>query len=132
MKCSSVTNSFASILSIAALATLLAPMSATAAGDAAAGKVVYTTNCASCHGDSGKGDGPVGQVLQPPPRNFTVGDFKFDANKDGKVGTDADLTLVITKGAGAFGGNQMMAAWGGMLSEADIANVIAYIRTLKQ
>jgi len=132
MKCSSITNSFASILSIAALATLLAPMSATAAGDAAAGKVVYTTNCASCHGDSGKGDGPVGQVLQPPPRNFTVGDFKFDANKDGKVGTDADLTLVITKGAGAFGGNQMMAAWGGMLSEADIANVIAYIRTLKQ
>jgi len=118
MNRSRIANSVPTILSIVALATLLAPMSAFAAGDAAAGKDVYKTNCASCHGDSGKGDGPVGQVLQPPPRNFAVGDFKFDADKDGKVGTDADLTLVITKGAGAFGGNQMMAAWGGMLSEA--------------
>jgi mono/diheme cytochrome c family protein len=132
MNCSRITNSFTAILSIAALATLLAPAGAMAAGDTAAGKIIYTTNCASCHGETGKGDGPVGQVLQPPPRNFAVGEFKFDTDKDGKVGTDADLTNVITKGAGAFGGNQMMAAWGGMLSPTDIANVIAYIRTLKQ
>jgi len=114
-----------------ALATLLAPAGALA-GDAAAGKTVYTVNCLSCHGETGKGDGPVGLVLQPPPRNFSVGEFKFDTDKDGKVGTDADLEAVITQGAGAFGGNQMMAPWGGMLSEDDIANVIAYIHTLKQ
>ena len=132
MNCSRITNSFTAIFSIAALATLLAPAGAMAAGDAAAGKIIYDTNCASCHGETGKGDGPVGQVLQPPPRNFAVGEFKFDTDKDGKTGTDADLTNVITKGAGAFGGNQMMAAWGGMLSPTDIANVIAYIRTLKQ
>jgi len=132
MNCSRITKSFTAILSIAALATLLAPAGTMAAGDAAAGKIIYTTNCASCHGETGKGDGPVGQVLQPPPRNFAVGEFKFDTDKDGKTGTDADLTNVITKGAGAFGGNQMMAAWGGMLSPTDIANVIAYIRTLKQ
>jgi mono/diheme cytochrome c family protein len=128
---SRITNQFALIISIAALATLLAPTGARA-GDAAAGKIVYTTNCLSCHGETGKGDGPVGQVLQPPPRNFAIGEFVFDTDKDGKTGTDADLKAVITKGAGAFGGNQMMAAWGGMLSDADINNVIAYIRTLKQ
>ncbi len=50
----------------------------------------------------------------------------------GKIATDADLAAVVAKGAGAFGGNQMMAAWGGMLSEDDIANVVAYIRTLKK
>jgi len=131
MKRSKIQNHLALFVSMVALATLLAPAGALA-GDAAAGKTVYTVNCLSCHGETGKGDGPVGLVLQPPPRNFSVGEFKFDTDKDGKVGTDADLEAVITQGAGAFGGNQMMAPWGGMLSEDDIANVIAYIHTLKQ
>jgi len=131
MNRSKITNQIALIVSAAALATLLAPTGALA-GDAAAGKVVYTTNCVSCHGETGKGDGPVGQVLQPPPRNFAVGEFMFDTDKDGKTGTEVDLEAVISQGAGAFGGNQMMAAWGGMLSKADIDNVIAYIHTLKQ
>jgi len=131
MKRSKIQHHLALFVSTLALATLLAPAGAFA-GDAAAGKTVYTVNCLSCHGETGKGDGPVGAVLQPPPRNFAVGDFKFDTDGDGKTGTEADLTAVITKGAGAFGGNQMMAPWGGMLSEDDIANVIAYIHTLKQ
>lgn len=131
MKRSKIQNHLALFVSMVALATLLAPAGALA-GDAAAGKTVYTVNCLSCHGETGKGDGPVGLVLQPPPRNFSIGEFKFDTDKDGKVGTDTDLAAVIDKGAGAFGGNQMMAPWGGMLSADDIANVIAYIHTLKQ
>ncbi|MBW2493489.1 MAG: cytochrome c [Deltaproteobacteria bacterium] len=131
MKRSKIQHHLSLFVSTLALATLLAPAGALA-GDAAAGKTVYTVNCLSCHGETGKGDGPVGAVLQPPPRDFSVGEFMFDADKDGKTGSEADLTAVIAKGAGAFGGNQMMAAWGGMLSEDDIANVIAYIRTLKQ
>jgi len=131
MNCSKIQHPLALLVSMAALATLLAPAGALA-GDAAAGKTVYTVNCLSCHGETGKGDGPVGQVLQPPPRDFSIADFKFDADGDGKPGTDADLVIVVAKGAGAFGGNQMMAAWGGVLSEEDIANVVAYIHTLKQ
>jgi cytochrome c oxidase cbb3-type subunit 3 len=131
MNRSKIQNHFALFVSMAALATLLAPAGALA-GDAAAGKTVYTINCLSCHGETGKGDGPVGMVLQPPPRDFSIADFKFDGDGDGKVATDADLAAVVAKGAGAFGGNQMMAAWGGMLSEDDIANVVAYIRTLKK
>jgi len=31
------------------------------------GAALYTTNCASCHGDGGMGDGPVGAALDPAP-----------------------------------------------------------------
>lgn len=35
------------------------------------GERLYRSNgCASCHGPAGEGDGPVGQTLTPPPRDF--------------------------------------------------------------
>jgi mono/diheme cytochrome c family protein len=119
------------VLSVFGLTLALAPVAAQAAGDAAKGKTLYETNCLSCHGATGKGDGPVGAALQPPPRDFSKGDFKFDADKDGKPGTDADLMLVISQGAAAFGGSAMMAPWG-HLSEQDRADLVAYVHTLKQ
>ncbi len=41
------------------------------------GKQVYENNCQSCHGESGKGDGPAGQALQPAPRNFQSADAEW-------------------------------------------------------
>lgn len=111
-------------------AMLLAPLAALAA-DAAAGKATFEVNCVSCHGMGGKGDGPVGAVLQPPPRDFTQADFKFDPDGDGTTGTDADLKGVITQGTAAFGGSPLMAPWP-TLSDDDVANVIAHIRSLKE
>lgn len=120
------------LLSFAILAAgvLLAP-AALAAGDAAAGKALYEANCMSCHGPKGQGDGPVGQALNPRPRDFSKGEFKFDTDHDGKTGTDADLMNVIHNGAAAYGGSPLMAPWP-TLSEADRHNLIAYIRTLKK
>jgi mono/diheme cytochrome c family protein len=115
-------------LGMVGVSLAVAPIAASAAGDAAKGKVLFETNCATCHGTSGKGDGPVGAALQPPPRDFTKADFKFDTDKDGKTGTDADLTNVITNGAAAYGGNALMAPWG-HLPPAEIQDIIAYVRT---
>jgi mono/diheme cytochrome c family protein len=117
---------------LAALAAtaLLAPAIALAA-DAAAGKATFSMNCESCHGATGKGDGPVGAALQPPPRDFSVVAFTFKTESDGTAGTDADLKNVISQGAAAFGGSPLMAPWP-TLSDDDVANVIAYIRSLKQ
>jgi high-affinity iron transporter len=99
------------------------------AGDAAAGQAVFVANCAACHGPSGRGDGPVGQKLNPPPRNFAAGQFKFDTDADGKRGSEADLRNVIRKGAAAYGGSTLMAPWP-TLSDHEIEDLIAYIRSL--
>jgi hypothetical protein len=37
-----------------------------------AGRELFRTNCASCHGENGLGDGPAGLLLNPKPRNFHV------------------------------------------------------------
>jgi mono/diheme cytochrome c family protein len=119
------------LVAAAALAALLAPAAALA-GDAAAGKTTFAMFCASCHGDSGKGDGPVGAVLNPTPRDLSKGEFKFDTDGDGETGTDQDILNVITNGAAKYGGSAQMAAWGGSLSESDRANVLAFIRSLAE
>jgi mono/diheme cytochrome c family protein len=115
---------------VAALVAWLAPSTALA-GDPAAGKALYTVNCVACHGETGKGDGVVGRALNPPPRDFSAAHFMFDTDGDGKTGTDADIKNVIQKGAGAFGGSPLMAPWP-VLTDADIENLIAYIRTFHQ
>ena len=38
-----------------------------------AGKSLYTTNCAPCHGDSGQGDGPVAHLLKTKPKDIING-----------------------------------------------------------
>ncbi|MGE3957232.1 MAG: cytochrome c [Vicinamibacterales bacterium] len=53
------------------LALAASACTAPAAGSAAFGRQLYADNgCASCHGTAGRGDGPVGKTLTPPPRDF--------------------------------------------------------------
>jgi mono/diheme cytochrome c family protein len=98
---------------------------ATAAkGDAVKGNQVYTLYCLPCHGEKGDGKGPVGITLQPPPRDFIKGEFKY-------ASTDQELFEVITGGAAARGGSPLMTPWNGILSEEDRWNVLRFIRSLK-
>lgn len=120
-------------ISIAALAAALCLAGHADAGDAdaEAGKAAFEVNCSSCHGMAGKGDGPIAAALNPRPRDFTTGEFKFDANKSGSPGEDEDLKLVIKNGALAYGGSALMAGWP-TLSDEQIAQIIAHIRSLKE
>jgi mono/diheme cytochrome c family protein len=43
----------------------------------AKGKTIFSINCASCHGATGQGDGPAAAALNPKPRNFTEGYWKY-------------------------------------------------------
>lgn len=97
------------------------------ADDAARGAGIYKTyGCWTCHGEGGAGDGPAGASLDPQPRKFTVGDFKFG-------GTDKDLYEVIVNGAASKGGSPNMVPWGGVITdEADRQALVKFIRSLKK
>tara|TARA_B100000029_G_scaffold432516_1_gene444761 strand:+ start:1334 stop:1693 length:360 start_codon:yes stop_codon:yes gene_type:complete len=99
----------------------LGPSESLAAGDAAA---TYKTYCSSCHGETGKGDGAASAALDPKPANFA--DAAFWKGKD-----DAYLTKVIKEGGTAVGKSPLMAAWGAVLKDDQIAGIVALMKTFK-
>jgi len=102
------------------------------AGDAAAGKSVYAAGgCAACHGATGAGDGPAAAAMNPKPASFATAAFRLDTDGDGKTGTDADLSNVINNGGAKYGGNVAMPGRPD-ITGAKLANLIAYVRSLKK
>lgn len=87
------------------------------------GKKKYRLLCAGCHGVAGKGNGPAAASLNPKPRDYT--DKEFIARM-----TDASMFEIIKRGGAAVKKSPSMPAWGEALSERDIRDLIAYIRTL--
>lgn len=84
-----------------------------------AGKTVFDKNCASCHGDTGKGDGRMGEELNPKPSNLTDADWKHGS-------TDGEIFKVIHDGAPKTG----MKPYGRKLTEHQIWDVVNYIRSI--
>jgi mono/diheme cytochrome c family protein len=62
------------------------------------GRVVYTKYCVGCHGEEGRGDGPASAFLDPLPRNFQSGKFKFRSTPSGELPLEADLVRTVTCG----------------------------------
>lgn len=92
-------------------------------GDASAGKATFDQTCVACHGADGKGRAGLG-------KNLVTSEFV-------KSKTDAELVAFITAGRPASDPSNTtgvdMPAKGGnpSLSDQDLANVVAYVRTLK-
>ena len=94
-----------------------------AAEDQGEGKRLYQSYCTGCHGASGKGDGPAGKTLPVKPADHTNG-------RKMSQYSDEHLMTVISKGGASVGKSSQMPAWGAVLKEAQIQEVVAYIRTL--
>ena len=61
------------------------------------GKELYDRQCASCHGDSGMGDGLGAYLLRPHPRDFSFGKFRLVSTVN-HIPSDDDLFNTITNG----------------------------------
>lgn len=74
------------------------PIIAEVGGEAA---TFFRTRCATCHGVTGKGDGPTAQALNPKPRTFE--DAAWQATID-----DEHIKTVMLKGGPAVGKHVLM------------------------
>ncbi len=84
-------------------------------GDPGPGKAVYTKSCASCHGAAGEGKDAIAKVLKVEMRH--LGSTEVQEKSDEKLRKDT------VEGIG-----KMKPVKG--LSEENLDNLIAYLRTL--
>lgn len=85
----------------------------------AAGKMTYDLFCATCHGESGMGDGPAGLALDPQAAPIAQTSLMMG---------DAYLYWRISEGGAEFG--TAMTPWKDILDEQQRWDVINYMRTL--
>ncbi|MCP5038662.1 MAG: c-type cytochrome [Rhodobacteraceae bacterium] len=94
-------------------------------GDLDRGEEIYIKRCLQCHGEDGDGLGPAAERLNPPPRDFSLGLYKFvTSGFDADMPNDGDMIRMITDGMPGTA----MPGWGDMLSEQDILDVLVYIK----
>jgi len=114
------------------------PCYALAGADIEKGRAVYSRLCAFCHGADGAGDGPAAEYLNPPPRDFTLGLYKWKSTPfDEYAPGDDDLARMISgmKSHDSIPGWDGMNAtsmpgWSDVLGKEDISNVAAYLKSL--
>ncbi|HEY8429662.1 MAG TPA: cytochrome c [Sandaracinaceae bacterium] len=84
---------------------------------ARAAAALYRVSCASCHGISGRGDGPAA------PPGVQMPDLTSAALHDAR--SDEDLARVIREGRGTMPG------FGSQINDRGIAALVAHVRTLR-
>ncbi len=89
-------------------------------GDAEAGAKLYMRYCRGCHGEDGRGGA---HTFMPHVGNLT---------KKGYIEhlPDGYLYVAIAEGGAAVGKSSYMPAWKSTLSEQEIKNLVAHIRTM--
>ncbi len=90
------------------------------------GRTLYHRHCLHCHGTSGDGAGPTAKYLNPRPRDYRHGIFKFTSTQaTAKVSRD-DLERTLRNGIpGTY-----MPSFVPMLDEDELDHVVEYIRFL--
>jgi len=109
------------IMTAMALGLALGAVGSAQAADA---KQVFDFYCTQCHGEKGDGKGiNVTKDFATDPRNFTN---KEDMEKR----SDDDIRTVIKDGGPAISKSPLMPPWGATLNDAEVNDLLAYIRKM--
>ena len=108
-----------------------------ASGDAGRGKAVYERHCQHCHGRDGAGDGPASGFLNPPPRDFTLGIYKWKTTPFDEMSPSDDDFKRMINGWGSHNSIQgwdglndtAMPGWSDVLGDNDIKDVVVYLKS---
>lgn len=84
----------------------------------ASGKAAYQARCASCHGDTGEGDGPATRFIRPAPADFATEEARDRM-------TDGEIFFKITEG------RKPMPGMARTLTDEERWQVVHYLRTLQ-
>ncbi len=86
---------------------------------------LYRRHCAHCHGTTGDGLGPTAMLLNPYPRDYRQGKFKFKSTERAAKPTQHDLEFIVREGVQ---GTAMPAF--GLLPETQIKSLVEYVKYL--
>lgn len=86
---------------------------------------LYREHCAHCHGVTGDGKGPTAPFLNPYPRDYRMGIFKFKSTPRGSRPTHDDLRRIVVDG---IPGTSMPSFR--LLKEEEIESLVDYVRYL--
>lgn len=103
------------------------------------GRDAYVTFCASCHGQDGKGTGPVADALTTPPADLT----QIRSEHDGAFPVDSIYAYIDGRADVQAHGTREMPVWGNIWGEIDgdpvpreqvdrrIRELVEYIRSIQ-
>lgn len=89
------------------------------------GRATYDASCAACHGTTGSGSEALHRTIQIRPRDFA------NERQMARV-SDDELRDVITHGGAGTGRSALMPSWGRVMTDGQIRDVAAYVRTLSE
>ena len=89
------------------------------------GRSLYMQHCMHCHGYSGGANGPTAKYLNPRPRDYRPGVFKFTSTHARDKASREDLYRIVRKG---IPGTYMPSFL--LLDDQELKDIIEYVRFL--